>query len=137
MTGELPMRPRSIVNFERLYLLAIGIEAARVALDWPLLTQSSASEAWVRVASIVVSLLLVLLTSRRRKRAAGIVLAALFAIGLPMVATALQPDVALSSAATVLIQVALQAIALVLLFLPASRAWFATPPAPDTASPSS
>ena len=119
------MRPRSIILFERLYLLAIAIEVGRVAIEWPLLLQASASDHWVRVASIGLSLLLVLLTSRRRKRIAGIVLAALFVIGLPMISTVFQPGMAMSSAAIIMVQIALQAVALALMFTPASRAWFA------------
>lgn len=131
MEGRAPMRPRSIILFERLYLAAIAIEVGRVAIEWPLLLQASASDRWVRVAAIGVSLLLLLLTSRRRKRIAGIVLAALFVIGLPMISTVFQPGIALSNAAIVVVQIGLQAVALALLFTPGSRAWFDMKPAPD------
>lgn len=130
------MRPRSIILFERLYLAAIAIEAVRVAIEWPLLLQASASDQLMRVGSIGVTLLLLLLTSRRRKRIAGVVLAALFVIGLPMIATVFQPGIAPSSAAIVVVQIALQAVALALLFTPASRAWFDAKPAPDGAGSS-
>ena len=117
------MRPNSIMLFERLYLLAIAIEVGRLAIEWPLLLQSSASDRWVRAAAIGLSLLLLLLTSRRRKRMAGVVLAALFVIGLPMLATVFRPGVEPSSTVVVVIQMALQAVALALLFTPASRSW--------------
>lgn len=119
------MRPRSIILFELLYLAAIAIEVGRVAIEWPLLLQSSASDQWVRLASIGVSLLLVLLTARRRGRMAGLILAALFVIGLPMVATVFQPGADPATSVAVAVQLLLQAAALALLFKPASRAWFA------------
>ena len=118
------MRPKSIVYFEWLYLAAIAIEAVRVAIEWPLLLQASASDQWVRVVSVAVSLLLVLLTARRRSRVAGLILAALFAIGLPMVATVFQAGIDLATSAAIVAQLALQAVALAQLFRPASRAWF-------------
>lgn len=124
------MRPKPIVRFEHLYLAAIAIEVVRVAIDWPLL-QSSASDLWVRLASIGVSLLLLLLTSRRRKLVAGVLLAALFVIGLPMISTVFQPGAEPLSAAIIVIQIALQAVALMLLFTPPSRAWLNTEPAAD------
>lgn len=122
---ELPMRPRSIMLFERLYLLAIAIEMVRAASDWPQLVQPSSPDRWVRPASILVSLLLVLLASRRRHRWAGLVLGALFVIGLPMVATVLRPGQLLETSAVIVMQVVLQALALAFLIAPASRAWFA------------
>lgn len=126
-------RPRSIASFERLYLLAIAMEVADILLDWPSL-QSSASQLAVRIASVLASLLLVLLASRRRRRVAGLVLAALFVIGLPMVANALQPGIPLEASALILVQIMLQAIALVCLFAPASRTWFAAEQCESTAS---
>ena len=124
MDGGAPMRPKSIVNFERLYLAAIAVEVGRVAIEWPLLLQASASDQWVRVAAIGITLLLVFLTSRRRSRVAGLILAALFVIGLPMVATIFQPGVSPAISVAVGAQLVLQAVALALLFTPASRAWF-------------
>ena len=119
------MRPRSIMLFERLYLLAIAIEIARAANDWPQLMQTSSPDRWVRPASILVSLLLVLLASRRRHRWAGLVLGALFVIGLPMVTTVLRPGQLLETSAVIVAEVLLQAMALAFFIAPASRAWFA------------
>ena len=122
--NELATRPRSILMFERLYLLAIVMEFTDIMLDL-----SSApplvSQLWVRIAAVLVSLLLVLLASRRRQRIAGLILAALFVVGLPMVATALQPGEPLEASVLVLVQIALQAVALLFLFKPASREWLA------------
>ena len=126
------MRPRSIVRFERLYLLAIAIEIARAAGDWPQLMQTSSPDAWVRLASILVSLLLVLLASRWRRRWAGLALGALFVIGLPMVTTVLQPRTPLETSAVIAAQILLQAVALAFLIAPASRAWLASGPAAET-----
>ena len=127
------MRPRPIVLFERVYLLAIAIEIARVAGDWPQLMQTSSPDAWVRLASILVSLLLVLLAARRRHRWAGLVLGALFLIGLPMVATVLQPGTPFETSAVIVAQVFLQAVALAFLIAPASRGWFAATLAAEAA----
>ena len=127
------MRPRSIVLFERLYLLAITIEIARAASDWPQLTQTSSPDRWVRLASILVSLLLVLLASRRRRRWAGLILGALFVIGLPMVTTVLQPGTLFETSAVIVAQILLQAAALAFLIAPASRAWFVGTPAAEAA----
>lgn len=124
MTDEVGARPRTITGFERLYLLAIAIEAARAAIDWPVLAQAPAGDRWVRLASILVSLLLVLLATRGRRRWAALVLGGLFMIGLPMVVSALQPPVPLETSAIIALQVALQALALILAAAPASRAWF-------------
>lgn len=130
------MRPRSIALFERLYLLAIAIEIARTVSDWPQLMLTSSPDRWVRIASILVSLLLVLLASRRRHRWAGIVLGALFVIGLPMVTTVLQPGTPFETSAVIVAQILLQAVALAFLVAPASRAWFAGSAANETADPS-
>lgn len=118
------MRPRSIILFERLYLAAIAIEVVRVAADWSLLLQSSASDRWVRLIAIAVSLSLVLLAARRRRRVAGWILAALFVIGLPIAAELFGPGVAPGTVAAGVAQLLLQAAALVLVFKPDSRAWF-------------
>ena len=126
------MRPRSIVLFERLYLLAIAIEIARAAGDWPLLMQTSSPDIWVRLASILASLLLVLLASRRRHRWAGLVLGALFVIGLPMVTMVLQPSTPFETSAVIVVQIVLQAAALAFLIAPTSRAWFAGAPSAET-----
>lgn len=127
------MRPRSILLFERLYLLAIAIEIARAAGDWPQLMQASSPDGWVRLASILVSLTLVLLASRRRRRWAGLALGALFVVGLPMVTMVLQPGTPFETSAVIVAQVVLQAVALAYLIAPASRAWFAGPSADETA----
>lgn len=115
-------RPQSIVVFERLYLLAIVMEVADILLN---VAAMPSSQLRLRMAAVVISALLVLLTSRRRQRTAGFILSALFVIGFPMVAGALQPSVPLEASLLILIQVALQAAALIFLFRPTSREWFA------------
>lgn len=125
------MRPKTIMWFEQLYLLAILIEMVRIALQWQLLTQSSSGDIWVRVAAVAISVLLVVLASRRRKRIAGLLLAALFVIGLPIVATLFQPGVDMATSTFIVIQVVLQAVAIAMFFAPASRAWYAAGVAAD------
>lgn len=119
------MRPKTIVLFERFYLLAILIEMVRIAAQGRLLAQSSLADMSIRIAAVGISLLLVLLTSRRRKWIAGVLLAALFMIGLPVVSTLFQPGVDVPAAAFIFLQIILQIAAIALLVAPASRAWFA------------
>ncbi|MFC3712446.1 hypothetical protein ACFOMD_07690 [Sphingoaurantiacus capsulatus] len=118
------MRPKTIMLFEQLYLLAILVEVVRIALQWQL-AASAPADVWIRIAAVVISLALVLLASRARKRIAGIVLAALFVIGLPTVATVFQAGLDTASKAFIVVQVVLQAAAILLFFAPASRAWYA------------
>jgi len=118
------MRPKTIVMFEQFYLLAILIEVVRIALQWQLLTQSSSPDVWLRIAAVAISLLLVVLASRRRKRVAGLLLAALFVIGLPVVTSLFQPGVDTATAAFIVIQLLLQRVAIAMFLAPASRAWY-------------
>ena len=118
-------QPRSIMLFERLYLLAIAIELVRIAQQWPLLVQSSGSDFWGRIVAVALSLLLLLFASRRRKRGAGLMLAALFVIGLPMISYVLDPGMDPLNVGITVVQLALQGVALGLMFTPSSRSWFA------------
>jgi uncharacterized membrane protein len=127
MMGNGVDRPRSIELFEQLYLLAVVIDIARATIDWPLLMQASAPDRGVRLASIIVSLVLVLLVSRRRHRWAAVLLGALFMIGLPMVGRVLQTNVPIEASLIIVVQMLLQAVAVVCLVVPASRAWLGGP----------
>lgn len=121
------MRPSSITAFERLYLVAILIEVARIGAQWPLLLQSSGLALWGRILAVGVSLLFLALASRRRGWAA-LVLGGLFLFGLPMAAGIFSPGYDPLTAAVTIAQLALQAIALALLLRPDSRDWFASRP---------
>lgn len=123
------MRPKSIIAFERLYLLAILIEVARIAQQWPLLTQLSGADLWGRILAVGLSLLFLLLASRRHRWWAALVLAGLFVFGLPMVGYVFSPGYDPLTAGIILLQIALQAVALILMLTPDSRAWFKAAPA--------
>lgn len=122
-------RPKSIIWFERLYLLAIAIEIVRIAIDAPLLMQALGVDLWVRIGGVGLSLLLLLLASRRGKRSTGLLLGALFVIGLPMVTQAFAPGMSPVNVAAIIAQLLLQTVALAMMLAPSSRAWFATPAA--------
>jgi len=116
------MRPKAIATFEWLYMLTILMEIVSIALNWSQLNIGPAADRWGRLAAVVISVLLVLLVSRWRIRVAAVVLAALFVIGLPLVAGAFAV-----SAATTLVplaaQILLQVAAFAMLLRPESRAW--------------
>lgn len=117
------VRPKSIANFEYLYLLAILVEVVHIALQWPLLSGDGTALA-TRMISVALTLGLVWLTARRRNKIARILLTLVFVAALPMAAYIFQPGVPIASVIITATQVLLQAGALVLLFTPASRAWF-------------
>lgn len=118
--------PRSIVNFERLYLLTLVIGAVHAALQWPTLTAMSSPGLVLSVQLITfcITLLLVLLVSRRRSKIARIVLVAAFLIGLPTVADFFRSGIFGAGIWVLVAQLALQVVALALLFAPDSRRWF-------------
>lgn len=120
------MRPTSIMAFERLYLVAILIEAARIGAQWPLLMQSSGVALWGRIFAVGVSMLFLLLASRGGRRWAAVVLGGMFLFGLPMVAGIFNPGYDPLTAAVIIAQLALQAVALALLLRPESRAWLSS-----------
>jgi len=122
------MRPKSMANFEYLYLLAILVEVAHIALQWPLLAGDRAALA-TRVIAVIVTLGLVLLTSRRRSKIARVLLTLVFVAALPMAAYIFQPGIPVASVIITVTQILLQAVALILLFTPVSRAWFGQGPA--------
>ncbi len=124
------MRPGSIVNFERLYLLTLLIGAINVVIQWPVLVATTPVPTLlaIQAATFGITLLLVMLVSRRRNKLARLLLVAAFLIGLSQV-TALFQAAQLDLASVIIaVQLLLQVAALALLFAPASRAWFDEPP---------
>ncbi len=120
------MRPKSILAFERLYLLAILIELARVGAQWPQLMQPSGAVLLGRILGAGVSLLLLLLASRRGRAWAALLLGGLFLFGLPMAAGLFGAGNEPLTAAVTGGQLALQGVALALLLRLESREWFAS-----------
>lgn len=118
-------RPRTIVLFERLYLLTLFIGAVHTAVQWTTLV-ARASPAVVLLTQFFtfgLTLLLVLLVSRRQSGIARIVLMAAFAIGLPVVGSLFAEGTYGAGIWIIIVQVMLQIVALGLLFAPPSRAW--------------
>jgi len=133
------MRPKSIVWFDRLYLLAIALVLADGAFSYPskvkllAVTSDLGKAGWaptVLIVTLAVSiglrLLLWFLISAMASRIAKwlaviLALAALFNVPSLLAAAAVLPMVALPG----LLTIALQLVAVFLLLLPGSRRWFA------------
>lgn len=119
------MRPSVILNFERLYLLAVAIELGRIILDREVLLANPAVLT-TRLIVVIATVALVLLTSRRRSKIARVVLTGAFLVGLPVIADALKPSTDSTATALTLAQLGLQAAAFLLLFSQEGRRWFAS-----------
>lgn len=121
------VRPTSIVRFERLYLVTLLLGAVHTVVRWPaLVAASSPGVALVtQLVTFGLTLILVLLVARRRSRIARIILVAAFLIGLPIAVEVLATGVFGLGSWVVVAQIILQALALLLLFRPESRAWLA------------
>jgi hypothetical protein len=135
------MRPSTIVNFEWLSLLAILLGVATMVLAWDSLISSVRSKvlgsglepavAILAIIYVALLVLLILLTSRRASNVAKWLLVLIIAAGLvgsvPRIPAMLGAGVlGWVETAQMLIQLA----AIVMLFLPASRAWFRNGGAP-------
>lgn len=125
------MRPKAIATFESLFLLSIGLSMLQVT---GLLRARSgeggtAVELVVALGVALLSVALVLLASRRRSNVARWVLAGLTALGLASagysLGKAMGADAIGAGEAIDLISVALQFVAVAMLWTPAARAWFA------------
>jgi len=119
------MRPTTIVAFEALYLVTLAIGILQAYLGWQQLQAMASPFFIVTIQLVTLGLLvvLILLVSRRRSRFAKWVLVVLFVIGLPMTVKIFASGQLAGSAALTVCQSLLQLIGLVMLFLPASRAW--------------
>jgi uncharacterized membrane protein len=126
------MRPTSIVRFEWLSLLALGIGLVMAVLSWDQSVAVARSGGMgtgfvilVQAFSLAVPLLLILLVSRRASVIAKWVLIVLFLGGLAVMAAS--PKMTFAEGPLFLVQIAqilLQAIAIALLFTEESRRWF-------------
>ncbi len=123
------MRPRSVIQAERLYLLATLLLLVGTVLTWGPLQEVYGVGLAAGVTAFIVGafLLLILLTTRRGSPIARILLVILTALGaaslLYQVGTG---QVALGLVGIVnLLQVALTVVGAVLLFRPNAAVWFA------------
>jgi hypothetical protein len=126
------MRPNAIVNFERFYILALLIGVAVMLTGWNEMAAATGPVllAVVLAISVGLTLLLVLLISRRRSTAAKWILIVLFAIGLALSLPGALAGGIDAWAVAAIVQVALQAYALYLLFTPPAVAWLRGTDAP-------
>jgi hypothetical protein len=135
------MRPSTIVNFEWLSLLAVLLGVATTVLAWDSLIASVRSKilgsglepavAILAIIYIALLVLLILLTSRRASRVAMWLFILIVVVGdlssVPRIPAMLGAGMlGWVETAQMLIQLA----AVVMLFLPASRAWFRSGGAP-------
>jgi hypothetical protein len=119
------VRPASIVGFERLFLLSLSLGVVQALLGWDQLAARGTPAEVIAIAALSIFTLgaLALLVSRGRSRSAKWVLALLLAIGLPLFLLSLERGTLVGLTALALVQAALQAAAVALLFTPAARSW--------------
>ena len=128
------MRPKSIVNFERVVLLMIVLGLADAVLNWGRLTAELGRQGVgegvagaVYALSVAISLLLLWLIARRRSNVARwiyvVLCVASFAVALPAIGalTRLPTSALLIEAAQWLLAI----LSIFLLFTPDAGAWFA------------
>jgi len=126
------MRPGTIVNFERLMVGTIATAWLQMILTWNEMIRelspamSSPASFLIIMMGVMTALYLVLtlFVSRRRSKIAMWILIVLFVIGIPSFVRALSGGRIIGSPLLTIVQELGQLIALVLLFLPSSRAWF-------------
>jgi hypothetical protein len=127
----LEMRPRSVVNFERIIFgtLALGLIQSYLAWDKTVAiagaTQSNpiAFVIGIQVASFALITTLTLLVSRRRSKIAMWISIAMLLLGLPMFFTFASKGLLFGSHLISTIQVVGQSIAFALLFTKSARLW--------------
>lgn len=126
------MRPKAIVNFERLFLASIVLSTVQLAMQAGarIGQVGPVTELVIEAAGILVSVLLVLLASRRRSNVARWLLVVLTALGLLATGITLGRDLGggkgVDAAWLVsLLAIALQTAAVAMLFAPEAREWFA------------
>lgn len=126
------MRPGTIVNFERVMAGTIVTAWLQLILTWNEMIRGLSSAMSSPASFLIIMmgvmtalyLLLTLFVSRRRSKIAMWILIVLFAIGIPGFVRAMSGGRLIGSPLLTIVQELGQLIALVLLFLPTSRAWF-------------
>jgi hypothetical protein len=128
------MRPQSIVNFERLYLLAIVIGVItgvvthdKSVADMAKMHINPSAVTWIQVIFTVIGLLLLYFIARRASVVAKWILTVLYLLGLLGFLVAI-PKLMEGGTLPAILQVAtiaLEGVAIYFLFRPDARAWFA------------
>jgi hypothetical protein len=113
------------VLFERLFLFSLLLGIAQACLGWEMLAaRGRPSEMLALVALSIFTLgALALLVSRGRSRSAKWVLSLLLAMGLPLFLISLARGTLIGLTALAVVQAALQAAAVALLFTGSAREW--------------
>ncbi len=123
------MRPRSVIQAERVYLLATLLLLVGTALTWQPLMEVYGAGLAIGVTAFIVGafLLLILLTTRRGSAIARILLVILTALGAAsLVYQVANGQIAPGVVGVVnLVQVVLTVVGAVLLFRPNAAEWFA------------
>ncbi|MDQ4087622.1 MAG: hypothetical protein M3177_06405 [Pseudomonadota bacterium] len=121
------MTPTSIRLFERLFLGSLVLGVAQAALGWPALKERGSPAEILALLGLSLFILgaLTLLVSRGRSRPAKWLLTLLLLIGLPSVLVSFLRGTLIGSPLLALVQAALQAGAVALLFTGSARAWLA------------
>jgi hypothetical protein len=128
--------PSNVVWFERLMIGSVIAGFIGVLLLWQRVPAGSATDIVVALILIVVNfgllLLLIWIVARRRKGWVRYVIGALFLLGLPYAVRDLPSELSAQPVEGALsaLRIALQAVALVLVFIGNARAWFARQPPP-------
>jgi hypothetical protein len=129
------LRPKSIVTFEMLSLAAVALGIVLTYLTWDALVAQARSavlgsgiEAAVAILACVyvaILVLLILLASRRASNVARWLLALIVVVELVFTLPSLGATLAAGTIGLVsTLQLLMMTVAVVLLFLPASRPWF-------------
>lgn len=137
------MRPRSIIAFERLYLISLLIAAVAAAANWDRSLSFARSFGFgpalvifVQVIGLGLMAALIYLIARRRSVIAKWLLVLLFLVGLVILLRDL-PELMRGGLSGLVpaVQVLLQGSAVALLFTAASRAWLAAKPGAAASEP--
>lgn len=122
-------RPRSIILFERLFLLGIGIGVAQAALGWSELARRGSETSMLTMVglSLFIIAALVLLVSRGRSRSAKWVLIITLLLGLPLYVASLLQGTIIGWLWLSVIQAAAQVAGIRMLFTASAKSWLADP----------
>lgn len=119
------MRPKTVIAFETLYLITLGMGLIHSVATWneAVALASPGFILFVGASTLVLMLVLTLLVSRRRSNVAKWIMIGLMGLGLPFVVGQLGSGMVLGWPLMTLAQTLIQIAALGLLFSPSARAW--------------
>ena len=119
------MRPPAVAWFERLFLFSLLLAPLQAAIGWGKLSERGSQPEMLAILGLTLATLggLALLVSRGRSGSSRWVLTLLVLIGLPLFVLSALRGTLVGSLALALIQAALQAGGIALIFTPHSREW--------------